>query len=298
MHGGARRDRFFRMEDLKGKKIGISKSLNTIKCEWWRIQEPHGHREHAAAERHDVGRRRARRVPVSGRLVRQARDAHPAEQPVRGVDEARPQARPGVPSAGDGAAERHRRCDLHPEQGVAASAGGDGQGQDDRGPVHVSGLVDPGGQHPGRHHVHRRDGRRAPGTRHRLHEGDDQGRALVERQRTRGRLHPQPADLLPRCRGHLQGHQGRGHGAEPERSELAVRQDRQGLHGQPRLRQERLRCGRLGSPGVPGAGGGRGAQGGVAATELEQASRAAASKSKARGSGSGAPPARDKGETP
>ena len=32
-------DRLLRMSDLKGKKIGISKSLNTIKNDWWRIQE-------------------------------------------------------------------------------------------------------------------------------------------------------------------------------------------------------------------------------------------------------------------
>ena len=36
------RDPFFRMKDLKGKKIGISKSLNTIKNDWWRIQEHMG----------------------------------------------------------------------------------------------------------------------------------------------------------------------------------------------------------------------------------------------------------------
>ena len=41
-------DNLFRMEDLKGKKVGIGKSLNTIKNDWWRIQE-HGHREHAGA---------------------------------------------------------------------------------------------------------------------------------------------------------------------------------------------------------------------------------------------------------
>ena len=40
------------------------------------------------------------------------------------------------------------------------------------------GLADPGGQHPGRHHLHRRDGERAPRARHRLHEGHDQGRSL------------------------------------------------------------------------------------------------------------------------
>jgi len=36
------RDPFYRMVDLKGKKIGLSKSLNTIKNDWWRIQEEQG----------------------------------------------------------------------------------------------------------------------------------------------------------------------------------------------------------------------------------------------------------------
>jgi len=35
-------DPIFRMKDLKGKKIGISKSRNTIKNDWWRIQEHMG----------------------------------------------------------------------------------------------------------------------------------------------------------------------------------------------------------------------------------------------------------------
>jgi len=30
------------MSDLKGKKIGLSKSLNAIKTDWWRIQEEQG----------------------------------------------------------------------------------------------------------------------------------------------------------------------------------------------------------------------------------------------------------------
>ena len=33
------RDDIYRMVDLKGKKIGLSKSLNQIKTDWWRIQE-------------------------------------------------------------------------------------------------------------------------------------------------------------------------------------------------------------------------------------------------------------------
>jgi ABC-type nitrate/sulfonate/bicarbonate transport system substrate-binding protein len=33
------RDDIYRMTDLKGKKIGLTKSLNTVKNDWWRIQE-------------------------------------------------------------------------------------------------------------------------------------------------------------------------------------------------------------------------------------------------------------------
>jgi len=35
-------DKIFKMQHLKGKKIGLSKSLNTIKNDWWRIQEHMG----------------------------------------------------------------------------------------------------------------------------------------------------------------------------------------------------------------------------------------------------------------
>ena len=36
------KDDIYRMTDLKGKKIGLSKSLNKIKNDWWRIQEHQG----------------------------------------------------------------------------------------------------------------------------------------------------------------------------------------------------------------------------------------------------------------
>jgi ABC-type nitrate/sulfonate/bicarbonate transport system substrate-binding protein len=36
------KDDIYRMQDLKGKKIGLSKSLNMIKNDWWRIQEHQG----------------------------------------------------------------------------------------------------------------------------------------------------------------------------------------------------------------------------------------------------------------
>lgn len=36
------RDDIYNMSDLKGKKIGLSKSMNKIKNDWWRIQEEQG----------------------------------------------------------------------------------------------------------------------------------------------------------------------------------------------------------------------------------------------------------------
>jgi len=36
------RDKIYRMTDLKGKRIGLSKSLNVIKNDWWRVQEEQG----------------------------------------------------------------------------------------------------------------------------------------------------------------------------------------------------------------------------------------------------------------
>jgi len=36
------RDDIYRMSDLKGRKIGLSKSQNTLKNDWWRIQEEQG----------------------------------------------------------------------------------------------------------------------------------------------------------------------------------------------------------------------------------------------------------------
>ncbi len=35
-------DSIYKMEDLKGKKIGLTKSLNVIKNDWWRVQEEQG----------------------------------------------------------------------------------------------------------------------------------------------------------------------------------------------------------------------------------------------------------------
>ena len=36
------RDQIYRMKDLKGKRVGLTKSLNVIKNDWWRVQEEQG----------------------------------------------------------------------------------------------------------------------------------------------------------------------------------------------------------------------------------------------------------------
>ena len=104
---------------------------------------------------------------------------------------------------------------------------------------------------PGRHHLHRRDGRRAPRARRRLHEGDDQGRALGER-----------ATSAPPARSST-GRRSTGTPRTPTRASststwcpslsaqnLQCDRDRQGLHAQPRLHQARLRRGRVGAERV------------------------------------------------
>ena len=95
-----------------------------------------GHRADAPAERHDPQGRADRRVPLPGRLVRQARDDGPGDgEPLRAVAAARPQARPGLPPAGDGAREGHDRRDVHADRAAVAAVGGDRQVQVHRGPV-------------------------------------------------------------------------------------------------------------------------------------------------------------------
>ena len=71
------RDDIYRMTDLKGKKIGLSKSLNTIKTDWWRIQEEQGIELMLRLNGMTTQGRPDRRVPLPGRLVRQPRDDGP-----------------------------------------------------------------------------------------------------------------------------------------------------------------------------------------------------------------------------
>ena len=116
------RDDIYRMTDLKGKKIGLSKSLNTIKNDWWRIQEEQG--IELMLRMNDMTRDDVEIVefPYPDDWYDKPGDAGPDGEPVGAVAQARPQARPGLPSAGDGAGEGRRRRDLHPEQGPSSTS--------------------------------------------------------------------------------------------------------------------------------------------------------------------------------
>ena len=150
------RDDIYRMDELKGKKIGLTKSLNTIKNDWWRIQEEQGIELMLRVNgmtRDDV---EIVEFPYPDDWYDKPEMLDPMENPselwlkrdhkhdlaFRPLETALEQGR--------------RRRDLHPEQAVPAPAGGDRQVQGDRGPVPLPGLDAAGRQHPRRDHLHRR----------------------------------------------------------------------------------------------------------------------------------------------
>ena len=114
------RDDIYRMTDLKGKKIGLSKSLNTIKNDWWRIQEDQGIELMLRMNGMTCKDVQIVEFPYPDDWYDNPEMLDPDGEPIRAVAEARPQARPGLPPAGDGAGKGRRRCDLHPERALPA----------------------------------------------------------------------------------------------------------------------------------------------------------------------------------
>ncbi len=175
------RDDIYRMAELKGKKIGLSKSLNKIKNDWWRIQE------HQGIEL---------MLRVNGMTMD---DVEIVEFPYPDDWYNNPEmVGPPMENPSELWLKRDHKHDLafRPletalEQGIVDAiytqskplqhlSGGNGQVQGDRGPVQVSGLDPAGGQHPCCHHLYRRDGQEAPRARGHVHERHDQGGALVQ----------------------------------------------------------------------------------------------------------------------
>ena len=76
------RDDIYRMVELKGKKIGLSKSMNQVKNDWWRIQEHQGIELMLRMNGMTMRRRGDRGIPLCGRLVQQSRHAGSHGKPV------------------------------------------------------------------------------------------------------------------------------------------------------------------------------------------------------------------------
>ena len=125
------RDDIYRMCDLKGKKIALSKSLNTIKNDWWRIQEEQGielmlrmngmtHKDVEIVE-----------FPYADDWYNNPDDAGSHGESRRTVAQTRPQARSGLPPAGDRTREGCCRCDLYTESCLPRTSGSHRQIQGD-----------------------------------------------------------------------------------------------------------------------------------------------------------------------
>ena len=150
------RDQIYRMKDLKGKKIGLSKSLNIIKNDWWRIQEEQG--IELMLMLNDMTRDDVEIVefPYPDDWYDKPEMLTPMENPSELWLKRDHKHDLAFRPLENGAAQGHRRCDLHPEQGLPAYPGADGPDQGDREPGQLSGLDPAGGQHPGHLHGQRR----------------------------------------------------------------------------------------------------------------------------------------------
>ena len=191
------RDPIYRMKDLKGKKIGLSKSLNVIKNDWWRIQEEQG-------------------IELMLMLNDMTRDdVEIVEFPYPDDWYDKPEMLTPMENPNEYQLKRDHKHDLafRPletalEKGVidamysqskvlSVLTEADRQVQVDRGPLPVPGLDAAGGQRPGDPHGHRRGVQGAPRADRRAPEGPDQGGALGQRAQARRCGDPQQADLLP-----------------------------------------------------------------------------------------------------
>ena len=192
------RDPIYRMKHLKGKKIGLSKSLNVIKNDWWRIQEHQG-------------------IELMLMLNDMTmKDVEIVEFPYPDDWYDKPEMLTPMENPNEYQLKRDHKHDLafRPletalEKGVidamysqskvlSVLTEADRQVQVDRGPVPVSGLDAPGGQRSRDAHGHRCGLQGAPGADRRAPEGPHQGGPLGQRAQARRVRDPQQADLLPR----------------------------------------------------------------------------------------------------
>ena len=249
-------DDIYRMADLKGKKIGLSRSQNTIKTDWWGIQEEQG--IELMLRMNGMTRKDVQIVEfpypddwydkpeMMGPLME-----NPSELWLRRDHKHDLAFRPLETALEKGVIDA-MYMQTGPLQQLSEATGKFTAIEDlSRYPdwrlqvANIPAAITCSDVMAEKH----------PELAVDVHEGDDQGRPLGQRAQARRGRDPRQADVLPRRRAHVPRHRAHRHGAQPVAAEPGVRGDRQEVHAEPRLHQERLRRAEVGRAGVPRAGG-------------------------------------------
>ena len=232
------RDDIFRIEDLKGKKIGLSKSLNTVKNDWWRISEHQGIENMLRLHGMTMDDVEIVEFPYPDDWYDDPQMLEPMINPSDlwlKRDHKRDLAfRPLEPALLGGKVDAIYTLSKqfqHLQEATGQikaiedlSRYPDWTIQVANTPAIITCTVEMADEHPELVLAYMRAmikvGRWANENKH-------AAAGILDRQtfyRGRG--------------GHLPRHQGRGHGPQPVAPEHGLRRDRQGLHGEPRLHQE------------------------------------------------------------
>ena len=226
------KDPIFKMSHLKGKRIGLSKSLNTLKSDWWRITEHYGILNMLMLNDMTIDDVEIVEFPHADDWYADPKMLEPSNQRDRALhgrnaDHKRTLiTRPLETALLDGKVDAiytHSKTWQHLQEDTGKIAAIEDlsrypdwrlQANNEPAIITCSDVMAEAAPRAGRH----------------LHEGDDQGRALGQRAQARRGGDPRPPDLLSRHRGHLPGHQAHRHGAQPVAEEPGPDRDRQGLH--------------------------------------------------------------------
>ena len=150
------RDPIHHMSDLKGKKIGLSKSLNVIKNDWWRCQEEQGIELMLMLNgmtRDDV---EIVEFPYPDDWYDKPEMLTPMDNPSElwlKRDHKHDLAFRPLETA---LLDRQGGCDLHPDHACSSTSRSRRAHQGHREPRQLSGLDAAGSEHPGNVHGHRR----------------------------------------------------------------------------------------------------------------------------------------------
>ena len=159
LHGGPRSRPDLPDAGPQGQEDRLTKSQNTIKNDWWRIQEHMGIENMLRLNDMTMDDIELVEFPYPDDWYDKPEMLvvpmnNPSELWMRRDHKHDYAFRPLEKALLDGTS-----TPSTPRARLPASPGGDGQDRHLRGPVDAPGLADAGRQHPGRHHLHRRHGR-------------------------------------------------------------------------------------------------------------------------------------------